>query len=1117
MKFKFVKKNIEIVIIFVLGLTPLLWFRGSEVILGHDSGLPLDPVGHFLDRLSMWTYRFGIGNDQTYASPGFFFHGLEGTIHFFTNNLQLTQKITFIFWFVLPGITMFYLGKKLEKKLDFSFIALPSAVFYMFNHFLLQAWFVAERTKISLYAALPLLVVLLFDWMENKRSNIRTAVLISVIFFFLNGLASLPLFGSVIVVCLVFTIYYLIFNHTFISVLKLIILFLETLIISFFLQLYWLLPYSVYLKSSYEKSVEFFGGESGVLGWVKYVSENSSLSNIFRLQGIPEWYQNPLHPYASFFLNNPILIIVSTVLPILCFIPFLKIKDKKKRIYLLFFLFIALASIIFTAGAHPPFGFFYLLLVEKVPGFIAFRTPFYKFGSGLWFSYAVLIGITFGLFYKLLKKKKRLSVFYKIVIILLIVLYSFPFLNGSFFDYIKGVRSNRVTVPSYVYNFQKWSKDQGKDKRILVLPQPNTDLPVDAYTWGYWSLAPLSSLLTNTSLINKNSYLSASENALVGKLYEKLQKKDPSWIELARALDIDTLLLRNDFAWNLKDTPTVNPDKYKYLLTDSHILSSKKFGNWDLLFIKDTTHTDVKSYSSVTIFNGDPKILPDVFSLPSYNDKSVILATEQNEDVRKLLSTVAVSDEYTVGVCVMCDLEYKFINQDLFTPLVLKGSRFYPIVKLFLGKSYPVNNSSLSLSYQSLENLLALQKAMDMGANPNTIQIYIEGYSNSLNSLVPIVKNEYINTKLYDIDNTIELISNWHLQSLIIKQIEDKYFLNQPLLYGENRVKFNSFSKTIDSLITKVDSVIWRTESVDEKRVVLRVNNSGNYTLFVNPENRLKKNNSDLSVSLDKELLNASTDNSNGWISYDNVALNAGENRISVTQPVVNLFNGPSLLEFTSGRSSCYSTSLISTERNEIFKISFDQSSDKSGKFFIKSISQNTSLTKDMVVETIISTNVIQNHKTEYAGDGKPFYLLICNIADPKNTQPIDLTISNLSINLVNTPEVIAYKKNSLKQDLVIIPKTNNASKNSIEVDDLTMSSPILALTQSFNTNWKISPDFEHVTLNGYENGWILRKNIKLVKIRYVLQDLFLIGAVVSVVSILLCALYLLRDKILRR
>src|SRR4030042_4506260 len=81
------KQIIELIIVFIVGLTPLLWFHGNQVILGHDSGLTLFLISHFTDRLFAWTERFGFGNDQTYAIAGFFIHGLDALISSFGFNL----------------------------------------------------------------------------------------------------------------------------------------------------------------------------------------------------------------------------------------------------------------------------------------------------------------------------------------------------------------------------------------------------------------------------------------------------------------------------------------------------------------------------------------------------------------------------------------------------------------------------------------------------------------------------------------------------------------------------------------------------------------------------------------------------------------------------------------------------------------------------------------------------------------------------------------------------------------------------------------------------------------------------------------------------------------------
>ncbi len=50
-------RNIILFLILIGIITPLLWFKPGYIIAGHDAGLALDPIVHFIDRLSLWTYR----------------------------------------------------------------------------------------------------------------------------------------------------------------------------------------------------------------------------------------------------------------------------------------------------------------------------------------------------------------------------------------------------------------------------------------------------------------------------------------------------------------------------------------------------------------------------------------------------------------------------------------------------------------------------------------------------------------------------------------------------------------------------------------------------------------------------------------------------------------------------------------------------------------------------------------------------------------------------------------------------------------------------------------------------------------------------------------------------
>src|SRR3990167_11115941 len=95
---------IDLIIISILGLLPFLWLKGGAVLLGHDAGLALDPLLHFLDRIFVWSQRFSLGTDQNGALLGaFFIHGFEALLAWLGLNLHWGQLIQFIFWFTVPG------------------------------------------------------------------------------------------------------------------------------------------------------------------------------------------------------------------------------------------------------------------------------------------------------------------------------------------------------------------------------------------------------------------------------------------------------------------------------------------------------------------------------------------------------------------------------------------------------------------------------------------------------------------------------------------------------------------------------------------------------------------------------------------------------------------------------------------------------------------------------------------------------------------------------------------------------------------------------------------------------------------------------------------------------
>lgn len=1112
------KTILELFIILVLGCTPILWFGKNVVILGHDSGLTISPIPHFFDRLFVWTERYGFGDDQTYALAGFFIHGLEAFIGTFHFSLQTTQKIFFIFWFMLPGLTMYYFASRMAKKFRFEYFTLPATIFYMFNHFLLQGWLIVERTKFSLYAALPLLMSFLFDWEEKKKSTLITAFLMASTLFLLNGEGSLPLFGGIIVSILVFVIFYLLKEFSFQSIRRLLVLFGFFFCFFGLLNSYWLLPTIWYVLKNYSQAVAQAGGEGGVLGWLDYISRYSSLVNLLRLQGVPEWYNNPFHPYANQFLTNPLLIFIGFMIPILAFIPLLLYKEKSERKTVLFYSFLAVFSLIFIAGSHPPFGAIYVLLFKFIPGFIAFRTPFYKFSPALWFSYAVLIGLTINYF--ITKKEKTHKIFSIIAyggICLGIILYSYPFLTGSFFNYQLGTRSMKVHLPQYVIDFGKFSETPGrKEVKTLLLPPVSTSFRADVYSWGYWSLTSLTSLLSNASFISINGATSQQEQQLLGTLYRKMKNNDPSWVTLAHFLGIQSFLLRNDFVWNSKDTPTDNPLIYENVLNNSNIRLVKKFGQWSVYdFNNNSVHKQMRSAQRIGFLEGTVYDIADITTFPIFhlNEPMYVSSGGVGSNIDPY-----IDDIYLKPRCLACNLQAEPIDTKLYTPQFTKGSLFYFLnKKITLEKKLPGTNVSPLLSYylnQSLRDILGLKKAIDEKNTPERIDLAARDYIQVLDNLSSEL-HRYTNTYHRELDN------DFLMHSKNIEHAEEKIFLDSYVDFYKNVTSEDDLYhmyNTLQIIRNDIENNVWVTTDDIHKKLIVFSPKNQNFTLLYQ-KNETVDSSSTVKFALDgQDYIIKPNIAFSDWLSLGNFFLTKGNHKLEIEQHRLNLLASTSAQVVFSKDKPCFTTDLVQGYAGDVFTVSFRYRTiqGEAKKIFPKiqfeTIKQNP---LDVVTDSLSNSSYWNLYTNQYvSNNNEKFYLEICKFPEvDQSSEDSILEFENITITKITIPNLIFYSLTSA----FLPPSTPVYEKKSptTYVATLPDNNNVLLLDETYNTNWRLNgKESPSVLLNGYVNGWIISGKNRKVTITYKSQDFVIYGFIISLVSCVIVCVFFIIYKI---
>ncbi|OGE32020.1 hypothetical protein A2631_02790 [Candidatus Daviesbacteria bacterium RIFCSPHIGHO2_01_FULL_44_29] len=1141
---------LPISIILILGLTPLLWFKPGVIIAGHDAGLPLDPIIHFIDRLNTWTHRYGIGVDQSFALGGFFIHGLEALISSMGFSLVASQKIMFIVWFVLPGLSMYYLGLTLSADRKHQSAWLIASVFYMFNHFLLQAWFVAERTKFSIYIALPFVIAMFIKVYERKVSSLKAAILVGLVLFVFNGGGFIPLYGTLFVTWICAFLFFVLLDHSWETTKRFVSFSLLALVCGVLLGAFWFIPYLYSSVHSYATSLELVGGLDGVKGWITVISENATYANLFRLQGIQEWYVNPLHPYAATFLTNPFLILASFLLPVLAFSPIFFAKGRLKK-YVLFFVILSLVSMIFSAGSQPPFGSFYFFLIDHLPGFAIFRTPFYKFASSLWLAYAILIGFAINyLFSKYLILSGRIWQMLGVgAVIFGIILYSYPFLNGIFFDYEKDTKTTRVAYPEYIDTFNKQVRQfVGKENRVLLLPELSSNLNIEAYNWGFWSLATVPSLLTEISFISNNASLEEPEKKLVLSVYTKLLARDPSWVKLASFLSIDGFVVRKDFFSTQAHYETVDPKEYEDALIESGLVTKKlETGQWTYYEYKDKGDQFYLT-SLPVIVDGSVNDVDLLASLKEVSPNSVIVFTGYEEQSFKKIDQ-EFPQKYIIASaqCEKCDLR----KSSLFLPGVDTfgiGSRFYKVVKT-------KEDQDLAKVTLTSDRLTALKEIVykrfvglrDMYFQKKNVLKKIEGikefnsYLDRLSSLLdePNVGNEVIiNEKIVDLGDELEQLSGYI-----------DYLYSQLSNDSEEEVLYKTLKKT-EALVAKTRHLGWMTSDSINKRYLIRVPLDGDYKFLLDKpssnfgEAIVKQGTVNFEIDGIDATRGATLRADNKWIETDSFSLKKGVHKLTFNDGLT-----PNLLEsqvsalkntadsgFTitaNGQEKCVDFLLPSDgDRNSLYNFEFTYQNITGNQevSFYTAIGENKKSTlSNRGMVTLHPERYEQKYSQSVAlKEGESAHIYLCSRIKRYSDILTVNKFTSVALRKITKP-YIAFLGGTEPPSAAKVPydtvKVSN-SKNTIHINS--DKPTIVVFSEKFDPLWKMyktlpsdgfwtrylplrgQDNYNHFIANGVTNGWLVPAGDHYLNIEFMSQRIFNLSVVVSVVALVSTFLLLL-------
>jgi len=681
---KIKKGHLTYLILALFGIFFLVksWLPEGFVVAGHDSGLAIDALGLLKTRFFAWDIQ-GFGRDNSTHFGSVFLHFFDYLWSLLSGVSYAGNWLTLFFWISAIFTSAFILSLELGKKLGKYFVFL-FPVFVTCNFYIIQSLFIIERAKYSLLVAILLFLTIYFKLQEKKLSVMFAGVLSALVLFIFNSGSwlGLPLYGSffVIVLCLVaFEIVRLVKTKKFLNTSRLLRFLIVTGVGFVVFNAYSILPYiSTFLKQDLYAITD-----TSVIAqnkaWLDMISGASSFLNIFRLQGVPDWYSgssgvNPAHSYAGEYLTNRGFISASFIFPILLLSSFIISRKKEVKRLISIFSLVLLVSMFFMAGSHEPLGFIYSFLYEKVPGFSIFRSPYYKFGAAFFIAASVLLSFSLSsLIEKIVEKVKgrfkfRIGIFLSLMVIALwLGFYNIIFIPENIFSWHSG-QSTKYEVPEYVYSFGEWTKevDLG-DSRMLLVPPINESWKSDAYSWGYWSLTNLPSTISGQSIVT-NEYLPDGQRAWVNRLYFLIKEgREEEVLSLSSKLGIDYLLFREDVLADASWSATSSFEEFEKMVQNfSSLKKEKTFDKWIVYkFARENS----------------PKF-STTHSLVSIPPKHSYLAQEYLGDEHSTTSTSNqinqfLSGELNVYNCESCPLEKKDALTSLPDVKILPNSPLY--------------------------------------------------------------------------------------------------------------------------------------------------------------------------------------------------------------------------------------------------------------------------------------------------------------------------------------------------------------------------------------------------------------------------------------------------------
>lgn len=446
--------------------------------------------------------------------------------------------LVFTIWF--SGFVMYCVGRALKKsRLSSAFAGL----FYMFSPWLFDRIVAGDFSRMFAYVLYPLCFhfftkSIISD--EKKEGDILYSLLIGILLLFVDSVAFIVIFSSLILYSVIRAIYSSKRSREIVVNAKSLIIIFCIFLVS---NLYWIFP-SLFLPQ--QTGVVSLATVSDLV----YRSRNAQIVNVIRCLGSPMgWFTDLVSRGGMFY---PIWIAFSLLIPIFAFsVSIFRPKNKD----VIFFSLLAVISVFLGKGVNPPFGEVYLWGYQNIVYFQVFRDP-NKWVMILSFAFAFLLLEGTELITSIaprvslrhsteiktfprVNRRKAYSIFLTSILVATILVSSSPFLTGIG---LGGILKT-VDFPKPYQTVTQWLAEQSGDFRVLWLPPD----PYTQYDWIDSSYQQRDLIAAYSPKPNLMMYSSSEIGRFSYFVASALYRNTTRYLgEMLAMANVKYILLRND-------------------------------------------------------------------------------------------------------------------------------------------------------------------------------------------------------------------------------------------------------------------------------------------------------------------------------------------------------------------------------------------------------------------------------------------------------------------------------------------------------------------------------------------------------------------------------------------